>query len=363
MTLRRQERSAKTLGEMLRGMQAITETEIDGFMEAKIDETIYGLFDADGGVFRFEADSITDPYSVTVDLAIPDVLERGLQRSEERRRLRKVIRDRGIVLRRRGRPEPPWLSDDRAATRIFDLIDGNRTVADLLLQSHALEFQVDRLLTRLLENGLVEIATTRPEATSTEPPLDDPEVRQAIEAVKGLKARAETALSTPKRKDAAVQKSRPQRAKRQYRLLPTRPAKDQKEFRAGLKLALQLLSIGRPGAALHLLDAMSSASPGDESLTQLVATAEKDFCEAMLAGDLRPTNVPARNRNPDPLGAQGLSSEETYLLGCVDGEQDFKTIIWLAPMRDVVALKAFGRLLQRGLIVVSGVLDTPVQST
>ena len=79
--LHQQEHCSRTLGEILKSMEAITETEIGQFMEAKIGEAIYGLFDAEDGVFRFETDSIADPYAVEVDLPIHEVLERGRQRS------------------------------------------------------------------------------------------------------------------------------------------------------------------------------------------------------------------------------------------------------------------------------------------
>ena len=74
--------------------------------------------------------------------------------------------------------------------------------------------------------------------------------------------------------------------------------------------------------------------------------------------------MPIRDPNSAALGAEVLSSEETYLLAQIDGKQDFKTIMWLAPMHDAVALKAFGLLLQRGLIAVSRVGDkTPAALT
>src|SRR5262245_39752968 len=55
--LSRQENQQANLGQILREMGAITERDRDAFVQAKIEETIYGLFDWDDAVFRFYADA------------------------------------------------------------------------------------------------------------------------------------------------------------------------------------------------------------------------------------------------------------------------------------------------------------------
>jgi hypothetical protein len=144
-------------------MGAISLSDEDEFVAHKIEETICGLFDWSEAVFRFYTDELPDPNILRVDLEMRQILERGVKRREERKRSRETIGDPGIVLQRTGRPEPPELAGLPAAKRVFALIDGRKTVAEILLHSHAPEFLVTRFLTALLHGQVVEIVDTSDE--------------------------------------------------------------------------------------------------------------------------------------------------------------------------------------------------------
>ena len=158
--MRRQKRSEGNLGEVLIEMGAISLTDQDEFVANKIEETICGLFDWKEAVFRFHTDELPDPNILHVDFEIRQILERGLKRSDERKRSRETISDPGIVLQRTGRPEPPELAGLPAAKRVFALIDGKKTVAEILLHSHAPKFVVTRFLAALLHGQVMEIVET-----------------------------------------------------------------------------------------------------------------------------------------------------------------------------------------------------------
>jgi hypothetical protein len=158
--MRRQKQSEGNLGEVLIEMGAISLTDQDEFVANKIEETICGLFDWKEAVFRFYTDELPDPNILHVDLEIRQILERGLKRSDERKRSRETINDPGIVLQRTGRPEPAELAGLPAAKRVFALIDGKKTVAEILLHSHAPQFLVTRFLTALLHGQVLEIVET-----------------------------------------------------------------------------------------------------------------------------------------------------------------------------------------------------------
>ena len=168
--LGRQAGSPTNLGQTLLDMGAITQADRDAFVLAKIEETIYGLFDWDDAVFRFYTDALADPNAVEASLGIDEIQRRGHERSAERRRSDQVINDRRIVLRRTGKLPPPELAESRSAQRVFDLIDGTRSVAGIVLHSHAAEFLVTKLLTALLHEQVLEIVGIDREAVpSIEP--------------------------------------------------------------------------------------------------------------------------------------------------------------------------------------------------
>jgi len=321
--LGRQASPPTNLGQTLLEMGAITQADRDAFVQAKIEETIYGLFDWEDAVFRFYTDALVDPNAVEASLGIEEIQCRGRERSADRRRSDQVINDRRIVLRRTGKIAPTELAASRSAQRVFDLIDGTRSVAGIVLHSHASEFLVTKFLTALLHEQVVEIAGIDREAV----PRIEPQ---------------ETAWE-PEPEPAA---SAPQ-SKRGYRLLPAQPSDVSRELEADINVALQLLSAGRPEAALELLNAIAAVHPMDIALRQLVLNAEQAFCKKMLEGDLAASSIPTRSGQS---AEQDPSAEESFLLEHVDGRTTVQSLLWVAPMRDVDVLKSLGRMLKKGWV-------------
>ena len=60
-----------------------------------------------------------------------------------------VFNDPGIVLRSTGRPTPAAVMKNRMARRIYESLNGERTVAEILLHAHASEFLVTKFLFEL----------------------------------------------------------------------------------------------------------------------------------------------------------------------------------------------------------------------
>ena len=120
-----------------------------------------------------------------------------------------------------------------------------------------------------------------------------------------------------------------------------------RELEADINVALQLLSAGRPEAALELLNAIAAVHPMDIALRQLVLNAEQAFCKKMLEGDLAASSIPTRSGQS---AEQDPSAEESFLLEHVDGRTTVQSLLWVAPMRDVDVLKSLGRMLKKGWV-------------
>ena len=127
--------------------------------------------------------------------------------------------------------------------------------------------------------------------------------------------------------------------------MPRQPTEVSRELQSEINVALQLMASGQPEAALELLNAIAAAHPTDTAVRQLVVTAEQDFCKKMLEGELHGSSVPTRGAGVDP---QELSAEESFLLEQVDGHTEIQALLWVAPMRDVAALKILYRMLKKG---------------
>jgi hypothetical protein len=91
---------------------------------------------------------------------------------------------------------------------------------------------------------------------------------------------------------------------------------------------------------------MLEAFPSDGALRHLVDNAENEFRAGMLAGELALTRVPV----PLEKGGQPSTPEEAFLQGLIDGHNDIRAILWVAPMREVETLKALRGMLRKELI-------------
>jgi hypothetical protein len=138
--LARQSVEKEHLGRILVGSGALTEDDLRHHLEDKAQETIFGLFEWDDAAFRYADGEIADPNIYAVNMRVEDILLRGAQRWDEMQRIRTVFNDPGIVLRRTSRVPPPEVFKNRMARRILESINGDRTVAEILLHAHGSEF-------------------------------------------------------------------------------------------------------------------------------------------------------------------------------------------------------------------------------
>jgi hypothetical protein len=398
--MRRHAESEATLGETLVTMGAISPADQEAFVANKIEETILGLFDWSDAVFRFYADALPDPNSLPVDLQIREVLERGVRRRDEGIRSQEAITDPGMVLRRTEGGELPELAGHLVAGRIYDLIDGRKTVAEILLHSHAPEFLVTKFLTVLLQAQVVEIveivaaAVPEPEPVESDewieqavaplqstadavgpapvspyaemetdaPPLDMQELEPEIESLMAAADQVDheivfevpqaPTLDLPEEADvAAAEQATPDAtASPRSSGFDRNENEDSRELQEEINVALQLMSSGQPEAALELLNAMAVAHPGDVSLGKLVSNAERDYLQKMLAGELHASRIPTRTQVAESNPDEKMTADESFLLEQVDGITDIQALLWVTPLRDVEVLKTLSRLLRKGYI-------------
>jgi hypothetical protein len=308
-----QEADKTHLGRILVEMGALTDDELRRSLEDKSQETIFGLFEWDDAAFRFDDGDVDDANIYAVNMRVEDILLRGAQRWDEIQRIRTVFNDAGIVLARTARVPPAEVFRNRMARRIFESIDGERNVADILLHAHGSEYLVTKFLFELHRAGCVAIAGVRPVAPvapAPEPPAAPP--------------------------------SRP------VPLAAAAPALVADE--GDLEVARRLLNRGDFEAALEILDRAYKAQPGDEALKRLLAEAEATFIEKAYRHYLPPGKVVALARPVEELTAERLSPPEFFLLSRIDGTWDVRSIIQITPLREVDVLRTLKRMREKGVI-------------
>jgi hypothetical protein len=337
--LARQSVEKEHLGRILVASGALTEDDLRHHLEDKAQETIFGLFDWDDAEFRYADGEIADPNIYAVNMRVEDILLRGAQRWDEMQRIRTVFNDPGIVLRRTSRVPPAEVFRNRMARRILESINGERTVAEILLHAHGSEFLVTKFLYELFRAGVAELAGIKPVA----PPARSPALAAAMAPAaseagfpgspsSAEEARAQTALPAA----AAVLAA------------PARPlVTDEGDF----EVARRLLNRGDFDAALEILDRAYRAQPGDEALRRLLAEAEAAFIEKAYRHYLPPAKVVALTKSMQSLTAERLSPTEFFLLSRIDnGTWDVRSIIQITPLREVDVLRTLKKMRENGVI-------------
>lgn len=337
--LARQQDSHENLGLILHGMGCLSKRELAQLVKAKAEETIQGLFDWEDAIFRFHEGATLDPNQIEVSLSVDDVLLSGIQHHDELGKIREVFKSSGLVLARTEKPAPKKLVERSMARRIFESVDGRKTIAEILLHAHASEFLVIKLLFTLHRGGLVEIVEERPSAEDAATLLDPP--------VKAAANRGETWEAF--RAERGTQRDIQAGQAPEVPEAPEATADSGEELDAEIEVANRLIRRGEFEAALELLNASYRAHPTDDRLRRLIAKTESSYVEAVQALGLSYDRVPvpASGANED---AGNLGPQECYLLSLMDGKSDLRSILWVAPMREVDVLRSLRLMLDRGVV-------------
>ena len=219
IALAAQEGNDKYLGKIFVEMGALTPEDLSAHLEAKAEETIYSVFDWDDAVFRFREELTENEVVFTVDLRVEDVLLRGMKRYDDLQRIREVLHDRGMVLKHTDQQPPQEIFNNKMARTLFEAIDGERTVAEILLHVHGSEYLVTKFLFELLRNGFLEITgikevplhlkapvteTPTEEIPDIDVPRDAPFVQGNVVAHPAAAAAAETAPESESQVEVAA---------------------------------------------------------------------------------------------------------------------------------------------------------------
>lgn len=290
-TLNQQERNGGDLGSILVEAGFLTRDEIERCVAAKAEEMIIGLFEWKGAIFRFDEAMLAPAHAIQVDFSVEQVLMDGATRRDELEKTRAVFHDPGMVLTLTEHPPDPSTITDPMAERLYRMIDGKRTLGEILLHSHGSEFLVHKFLYQLLKAGLIKIKEVRSMAPDPGTPAALPDAVRAM------------------------------------------------------------LSRGEFEAALEILNAVYRERPEDGAIRSLLAKAETAFIEHLFREELPPSMTPILMHAAEALVEENLSPTEYFLISLIkDGTWNVQSLLWIAPMRGVDVLRGLKRLVDREIV-------------
>lgn len=342
-----QSATRRHLGEILVEMGALSREELGEHLAAKAEETIFSLFDWDDAAFRFHETVLPQHAIFPVDLRVDEILLRGAHRLDEMQRIRSVFHDPGIVLRHTDKVPPPDLLRNRMARRVYDFVNGERSLAEILLLAHASEYLVFKFLFELFRAGLVRIESVVRVEDELDLPIDElPDFP--------LPLAEPPPRETPAPETSPVAQAAPRTAAAVAPApAPPPPSASDVAGRAldsQLDTARRLVDSGEYDTAIEILDALYRAEPNHDSLRRLLAEAEAAFVDKAYRHYVPASKVPHLRRALDSLTGEALSPAEVFLLSRIDGVWDVKSIIQVSPLREVDALRAMKKMREKGLI-------------
>ncbi|MFH2057107.1 MAG: DUF4388 domain-containing protein [bacterium] len=160
--------SGKKIGQTLVEMGLVTRDELKVYLRRHVESLIYDLFSWKDGEFILREGDLPDRAKRTVELSTMSIVMEGSRRIDEWSQIQELMPDDNQVLVINNSPEGK-LQEVRLSLeefKIVTLIDGHRTVGELLMASPLGDFDTSSAVYRLMKAGLVEVASQRRNSTS-----------------------------------------------------------------------------------------------------------------------------------------------------------------------------------------------------
>ena len=298
-----QEKTHVLLGKILVTKGWLTEEDLHKMLRLKTEESIYDVFYWEEGDFRFHDDVLPESAMVPMSLDVTGILMEGVQRVDEFRRIRKLIPNQTAI--------PVVIAElnyeelDAGERLILDLVNDERTVEEIRLETHSSEFHVCRVLYRQWQEGRLKVVKPRRRETSG--------AISVLAAPAGAGGGPPTATSLV---DAA------------------RGFLAQQSFEA----------------ALRHLRAARSLEPENQDIGDMLAQTEKNIRDAVESSGVTLSSIPQLAVSFEQLTSSNLSPQEGFMLTRINGSYDIQSILKIIPMPQLDALLVFWKLSKEGYV-------------
>jgi hypothetical protein len=292
-----QEDNKMLLGKILLTIGAIGEEDLNRMLKLKAEESIYELFSWGEAEFKFVDDELPRYHMVKLALSVTGLVLEGHRRVDEWKQIRRKIPSLEAVPVSIGelRADQP----DPGVSNILEMVDDDRSIQEIALQTHSSEFHVCRVLYDQIRMGKLKVV--RPRQVKVEV-VDDA------------------------------------------------PAQDDVGPQSLLDVAQQHLEARRFDLALRHLHAAKSLDPNSPKVQQLVTMAEKSIQQAIRDDGIHITAIPILTTDTADIDSLDLSPQEGFIFTRINGSYDIQTILKITPVPQLEAQVVFWKLLAAGHI-------------
>lgn len=293
-----QERTGMLLGKILLTIGALEEDTLHRLLQRKAQESIYDLFTWAEGDFRFLDGDTPKGTMIPIDLDTTALILEGVRRVDEWRRIRQHIPSPHAIPVSMTELDDPGLSPSER--QILGLIDDNRTVEEICLQTHSSEFHVSKVLLTQIEARRIKVV--RP------------------------------------------------RGGGQQSMLTNGGSDSEAGAKALLKAAEGHLKHRRFEHALRHLRAAKSLEPDNREVQDSSKQGEERIQKELEGEGIQLEAVPRLSADLEDLTASKITPQEGFMLTRINGSYDIRSIVKISPMSQLDALLVFWRLHKAGHI-------------
>ncbi len=291
-----QQSNRMLLGKILTTIGAIGEVELGQMLRLKAEESIYEIFTWTQADFQFVEEELPAFEMVPISLDVQTLVLRGAKRLDDWIRIRESIPSKHCVAVAVGNLVAP--EGDPGAEKILKLVDDDRTIEEIALETHSSEFYVCRVLWEQLHLKNLKVVRPR-QAEEVAPALTDGD---SISAAALLEA-AERHLD-----DESL-----------------------------------LLSLRHIRAACDL----DPESGDTKSKAQRIEAAIR---QTLHDGGISNDAVPHLSGNLSDLANLEISAEAGFILSRINGTYDLGTIVKISPIPSLETRVVLWKLLEAGHI-------------
>ncbi|MGD2121037.1 MAG: tetratricopeptide repeat protein [Gemmatimonadota bacterium] len=145
----------KRLGEILLEMEALSAPVLEKWVETQVQEAVYHLLTWDQGTFHFEPDEFPDRNQVLlVALSTDGLLMEAARRVDEWSVIEKEVHSLDLVYKVTRDSQEVEL--DANQKKILPLLDGRRTVREVVEESGLVEFETGKAIFELVQAGFAK---------------------------------------------------------------------------------------------------------------------------------------------------------------------------------------------------------------
>lgn len=291
-----QEGNRMLLGKILTTIGAIGQVELEQMLRLKAEESIYEIFTWKEADFQFVEDELPEFEMVPISIDVQTLVMRGAKRLDDWIRIRESIPSKLCVpvsLKELRAPE-----GDPGAERILQLVNDDRTIEEIALETHSSEFYACRVLWDQLHHGHLKVVRPR----TVEPP-------------------------------------------------PTAPSNgDTVDASALIEAANRYLTDNQLVTALRHVRAARDLEPDSAQIKTGAQEIEDQIRSLLGDSGINPSAIPHLSSNISDIANLKISAAAGFILSRINGSYDLGTILKISPIPTLETQVVLWKLLEAGHI-------------